>query len=192
MREFNCTVILVHHTGVSADAQKRARGSSAWKGALDIEINIEPGKKGEPSKLHQVKSKDSELQASKLFNLESIKIDGWFDEDDEAVTTAVYKEGVKVEKGGNQDHLDKFLGAWKYAGSHLEDGKKFVSKVDIREYLINTEMMSDKSAKQYMKPSAKGKFINMLLSSKQIEEKGEHYIMCRGGNLSSFSNLGHK
>ena len=36
MMEFNCSVVLVHHTGVSDEAQHRARGSSAWRGALDI------------------------------------------------------------------------------------------------------------------------------------------------------------
>ena len=44
MREFNCSVILVHHTGVSDEAQHRARGSSAWRGALDIEVSIVPSK----------------------------------------------------------------------------------------------------------------------------------------------------
>jgi RecA-family ATPase len=48
MQEFNCSVILVHHTGVSEEAQHRARGSSAWRGALDIEISVVPGKKDVP------------------------------------------------------------------------------------------------------------------------------------------------
>ena len=42
IQEFKATVILVHHTGVSAEAQHRARGSSAWKGALDVEISRHP------------------------------------------------------------------------------------------------------------------------------------------------------
>jgi phage/plasmid primase-like uncharacterized protein len=44
MQEFACSVILVHHTGVSEEAQHRARGSSAWRGALDFEISIVPAK----------------------------------------------------------------------------------------------------------------------------------------------------
>ena len=43
-REFGCAVWLVHHTGVSEEAQHRARGSSAWKGALDNEVNIQVDK----------------------------------------------------------------------------------------------------------------------------------------------------
>ena len=43
MKEFDCSVLLVHHTGVSEEAQHRARGSSAWRGALDVEISVVPG-----------------------------------------------------------------------------------------------------------------------------------------------------
>lgn len=35
MAEFGCSVLLVHYTGVADEAQHRARGSSAWRGALD-------------------------------------------------------------------------------------------------------------------------------------------------------------
>jgi putative DNA primase/helicase len=43
IQEFACSVILIHHTGVSSEAQHRGRGSSAWRGALDIEISVVPG-----------------------------------------------------------------------------------------------------------------------------------------------------
>jgi len=58
--EFGCAVILVHHTGVSNEAQHRARGSSAWRGALDIEISVIPSTDGKPMQLVQRKSKDAE------------------------------------------------------------------------------------------------------------------------------------
>ena len=49
--EFGCAVILVHHTGVSDEAQHRARGSSAWRGALDIEISVVPGGEDSPMQI---------------------------------------------------------------------------------------------------------------------------------------------
>jgi RecA-family ATPase len=60
MREFGCSIILVHHTGVSDEAQHRARGSSAWKGALEIEISVVPAKGDSPIQIVQRKSKDAE------------------------------------------------------------------------------------------------------------------------------------
>lgn len=38
--KYNCVVLVVHHTGHSDGASKRARGSSAIKGAMDVEILI--------------------------------------------------------------------------------------------------------------------------------------------------------
>lgn len=89
MREFNCSVILVHHTGVSDEAQHRARGSSAWRGALDIEVSIVPSKDGSPMEIIQRKSKDAELAETVFVQLQTVEIPGWIDEDGEKVTSAV-------------------------------------------------------------------------------------------------------
>ena len=89
MREFSCSVLLVHHTGVSDEAQHRARGSSAWKGALEIEISVIPAKGETPIQIVQRKSKDAEEAVPIYVTLETVPIAGWFDEDGEQVTSAV-------------------------------------------------------------------------------------------------------
>ena len=89
MQEFDCSVILVHHTGVSDEAQHRARGSSAWRGALDIEISIIPGKDDQPMQIVQRKSKDAEMAEPVFVQLHTVEIPGWRDEDDQQVTSAV-------------------------------------------------------------------------------------------------------
>ena len=40
-KEFGCAVLFVHHTGNDADKQGRARGSSAWRGAVETDISIQ-------------------------------------------------------------------------------------------------------------------------------------------------------
>lgn len=100
MQEFSCSVLLVHHTGVSDEAQHRARGSSAWRGALDIELSVIPAKDDKPMELAQRKSKDAELAPSIFCKLQSVPIAGWFDEDGEQVTSAV---AVQVDAGDVQD-----------------------------------------------------------------------------------------
>ena len=92
MTEFDCSVVLVHHTGVSDEVQHRARGSSAWRGALDIEISVVPGKKDEPMQLVQRKSKDAELAPTVYLQLETVTIPSWYDEDNQPVTSAVITE----------------------------------------------------------------------------------------------------
>ncbi len=98
MAEFNCTIILVHHTGVSEETQHRARGSSAWRGALDIEISIVPAKGDAPMEIIQRKSKDAELAATLYATLEKVIIPGWFDEDGEPVTSAVLVQAGEPTK----------------------------------------------------------------------------------------------
>ena len=90
IQEFGCSVILVHHTGVSSEAQHRGRGSSAWRGALDIEISVIPGTTIE---IVQRKSKDAEEAAPVFAELQSVPIKGWFDEDGDPSTSAVLIEG---------------------------------------------------------------------------------------------------
>jgi putative DNA primase/helicase len=86
-------VILVHHTGVNAEAQHRARGSSAWRGALDIEISVVPG---DTIEIVQRKSKDAEEAKPVFAELQSVPIKGWLDEDGEQVTSAVLVAGARA------------------------------------------------------------------------------------------------
>ena len=94
MAEFRCTVILVHHTGVNAEAQHRARGSSAWRGALDIEISVVPGAVIE---VIQRKSKDAEEAEPLYVQLQPVALP-WTDEDGETVTSAVLVQAEKPVK----------------------------------------------------------------------------------------------
>nr|WP_255700466.1 AAA family ATPase [Dethiosulfovibrio faecalis] len=90
MREFDCSVLLVHHTGVAQEAQKRARGSSAWKGAQDIEISV-CNKGSGAITVEQTKSKDTELAQPIQLQQEEIDVPGWIDEDGDQVTTVVLR-----------------------------------------------------------------------------------------------------
>jgi putative DNA primase/helicase len=98
MREFDCSVLLVHHTGVADGAQQRARGSSAWRGAMESEISVKPQDENMPMEIVNIKSKDAALAETKYMRIQSHKFDGWVDEDDEPVTGAVVISSDKAEK----------------------------------------------------------------------------------------------
>lgn len=51
VKDYKCTVIFIHHTGLSAVAKDRARGSSAWRGAMDIEFSVKHAQSAEPPEL---------------------------------------------------------------------------------------------------------------------------------------------
>lgn len=98
MRDFESSVVLVHHTGVSEGTQHRARGSSAWRGALEIEMSVAPGKAEGLVEIISRKAKDTELQPPFTLRITSVVLDEWgVDEDGLPITSAVMTEAVEVE-----------------------------------------------------------------------------------------------
>ena len=139
MMEFDCSVILVHHTGVSEEAQHRARGSSAWRGALDIEISIIPGKDDQPMQIVQRKSKDAELAETIYVELQQVAIPGWRDEDDQQVTSAVIVQTqapIAPKKESKMDsHRKTFENAWWGTGAEIRDGLPYISRSALKDKL---------------------------------------------------------
>jgi putative DNA primase/helicase len=174
MREFSCAVLLVHHTGVSEEAQHRARGSSAWRGALDIEVSIVPSKNGSPMEIIQRKSKDAELAKTVYVKLEQVQIPGWKDEDDQPVTSAVIAQEdapVSEKKSGGKidSHRKTFENAWWSSGCEERNGLPYLSRSAMVDYLVQKMDVGEASAKQYIKPSATGRPIADLLVAEIIE-----------------------
>ena len=174
MREFNCTVILVHHTGVSDEAQHRARGSSAWRGALDIEISIVPSKDDKPMEIIQRKSKDAEMAEPVYANLQTVEITGWIDEDGQVVTSAVLVQADAPATPTNKKenkldaHRKMFENAWWAAGADVLNDVPYITRSAFSNYLTKNVGLSESSAKLYIKPSATGRVIADLINSEII------------------------
>ena len=132
----------VHHTGVSEDAQHRARGSSAWRGALDIEISIVPSKDDQSIQIIQRKSKDAEMVKPVYVDLESVPIVGWLDEDNEPVTSAVVVEGKNPPKSekAQQRPLDTFERAWFASGCEDIGGSPYITRSAMKSYCEQNEL----------------------------------------------------
>jgi RecA-family ATPase len=172
MREFECSVILIHHTGVSDEAQHRARGSSAWKGALDLEFSVVPGSESSPIEFVQRKAKDSEIIAPMMFELEQHQLP-WIDEDGDPVTSAVLiqaekSEKIVVDKKAHEDRriLEK---AWWWSGSEVENGAPYISRAAFKRYLLHETGCKESYANQQVKTSA-GKLASRLIKSAYAEE----------------------
>jgi len=189
MREFRCSVILVHHTGVSDEAQHRARGSSAWRGALDIEISIMPGKDGAPMQIVQRKSKDAELAQTVNVELQQVIIPGWFDDNHQPVTSAVVVEAaapVAAKKESKINiHRKTFENAWWHSGAEERDGRPYLSRSAMLEYLTQKMGFSEESAKVYIKPGSTGKPIADLLTAEIIEAFEHGWVVIDAVQASS-------
>ncbi len=68
---FGCGVLAVHHSG--KDSTRKARGSSAWLGAVDASIKIE--RLGETVSMTVEKQKDAEMVDPMWFNTTSIEVE---------------------------------------------------------------------------------------------------------------------
>ena len=95
--EFDCSAITIHHTGVSEEAKYRARGSSAFKGAVDVELRVTKSEK--IVTVEQSKNKDAEEQPKTTFTLKQIFIPNCYDENGRQATTCIlepYESQVTV------------------------------------------------------------------------------------------------
>ena len=144
INEFSCAVLLVHHTGVSEEAQHRGRGSSAWRAALDNEFNILRDKEGRIT-ISQKKSKDDDDSMQLFCDLRSIGLDDEFDDDGDPITTAVvdYIKASPLE-GKNRDKKQDskevvsrklFENAWLDSARLVVNERPYVSRDSMREYL---------------------------------------------------------
>lgn len=181
MVEFDCSVILVHHTGVSEEAQHRARGSSAWKGALEIEVSIIPAKGDGPMQIVQRKSKDAEEAKPVYANLSIVHINGWFDEDGEPVGSAVLTQAeppVERKKDSKLESYKKMLGEiWFGADAEMVDGMPYVSKSVLAEQLRAKLNVSEATVRQHLKPSEHDRFIGILTVAQIVEPYGHGWVV---------------
>lgn len=177
MREFECSVVLVHHTGVSEEAQHRARGSSAWKGALEIEISVIPAKGDAPMQLVQRKSKDSEEAKPIYASLKLVPINGWIDEDGEPVTSAVLVQEEAPPERQKPSKLDDFKkiirGAWWEGGTEYRDDTPYISRSVLATKLEKDGVKNERTLRNMLNPSYTDKLIGALIMG-EIIEKYEH------------------
>lgn len=181
MRAFDCSVILVHHTGVSDEAQHRARGSSAWRGALDIEISIVPGKDGAPLEIVQRKSKDAEMAQPVFAELTPVQIPGWYDEDGEPVGSAVVEvvaAPTPAKKDSKLDSLRKqFEAAWWASGAEDREGLPYVTRAGLRSKLIE-DGCSEATADKKMKPGSADQLVGALIIAGIIKPDDNGWVVC--------------
>jgi hypothetical protein len=111
--QFDCAVIVVHHTGLAA--ADRARGASAFRAALDWEYRLEP--KGDIRLMACTKAKDFEPPADMAFEPEPVEC-GWLDEEGNPIFSIVLRETDAPSHGSKEKPL---RGANKIAYEALVD-----------------------------------------------------------------------
>jgi len=165
--EFGCSVMLVHHTGHSEIAQTRARGSSAWKGALDFEISMSV--QDDLRILKPVKVKDRACPSSIYLSLDPVTIDGWIDEDGEPVSSLVAVEACRppeVQAPSASAIACALIGSvWHSAGREQSNGSPTISNSAAKRIL---------QKKHGLKPRAADSTITEWTTSGLAESDGKN------------------
>lgn len=169
--EFKTAVMVVHHTGVSKEAQGRARGSSALRGAVDTEISV--AKEDKLIMLEQKKQKDAEIMEPLAVALKRVELDGWLDEDGETISSAVLitPTDEELEESREKEHscIDEMailMDSW-LEGSHrlMMGDKPFISRSEIRQYLYEKWDGNTQRIKDFMRENSTRKGLSTVLKS---------------------------
>ena len=138
---YSACLLLVHHTGLAEDAQKRARGSSAFRGALDMQDMVT--KAGEVFCIQQTKNKGGREMEPVYLQLEDHDIAGWMDEDGEQVRCAILvpcedpeeAETVQIRDRNKEKMVEMFV---RYG---MESGELLIVKRDHLKKAFLEEVM---------------------------------------------------
>lgn len=190
--EFVATVILVHHVGNNPENSSRARGSSAWRGALDMEISVTFD--GSVRRIKQLKNKEGELLPSVAFGLESVRIPRWVDEDGDPVTSAVvvHDSDALEEESGEQltkvqrNSITRLRKFWAASSQKTSNEKPLIVRSELREWLVVKEGLRAKTADQYLKHNAKEKMVCNLIEMGLIEAVEDGWIVVESSLASQF------
>ena len=158
IKRFNCSALLVHHTGHSDGL--RARGASSLKGAVDAEYHIKRDGESNLVTISNTKMKDSESPAAKTLELRSVEL-GIHDAKGRPVTSGVL---VDTDRQPSPERENPNLGKneeimWQAIRSRVMQGESTEAAVirddlkaqgvDVRNYsrvrtnLINKGMIRD-------------------------------------------------
>ena len=155
--------------------------SSAWKGALDIEISIQPI--GDKIGIVQKKSKDSELTTDIFVELIPVILNGWIDEDGESVKSAVIIPSEEpVKRDAMKDTgIQSFRNAWSDSGQDIIEGHPYVSRSAWLRSMVTNDGTSEKTAQQNMRPSETNRIVGRLISTGVIMPHSNGFMVIDPG-----------
>lgn len=135
----NATVSFVHHTGLNDASKSRARGSSAWKGSLDVSVLISKAN-NDMIKISCEKMKDAQEPSPLFGSLEYVPL-GWTDEDGDEIKGAAFQvDSNHVESPKKEskvvDDMKLFSKIWFATGLELSDaGNPVINRSAMADYL---------------------------------------------------------
>jgi hypothetical protein len=136
--------------------------------------------------LKQTKMKDSEVAEPVYVRLSGVTLDGWLDEDGEAVTSAVVVEGEAPEPDLGKDE-QCLMDAWLEGGIVNAEGDCFLGWTAWRDYLVGKGMSNDAAKKALQ--NGTNRMVGRLLEGGTIKAVDGGYIVLVGPIVSKLKML---
>lgn len=178
-RLYNCSIVLISHTGVSKEASERVRGSSALNAAADTSILITNENK--VITLTQTKQKDVDMLEPLSFRLVGDTIEGWQDEDGEPITSAYLelydKENTESNLVRYSEELGWFRRAWLKTKMEFANGYPYLTEKEVKNYLIDSLGWTRFKANGIFKNDRDSRTIAKLLKEGLLRREGEIYFI---------------
>jgi hypothetical protein len=174
----SATTMLIHHLGHNSEAKQRARGSSAWRGALDASILVH-------GKTHEIvvsctKQKDAPEPTDRYGCLSPVDL-GWQDEDGLPLPGAVFEmfqEGdlriPQPKEDKLAEHKINLERAWFVGGAEVVSNQPYIAREAFKTFLLEQGVKTT-VVDQHLKASARSGMIIKDLTDAQIigkQDKG--------------------
>lgn len=180
------STMLLHHMAHSNDAKFRARGSSAWRGALDTSIMLSYESE-QVIKVACTKMKDAPEPCNLFGELAEIDL-GWVDDEGEKINGAVFKlrnYQPKKKESGYEKHRKIFENSWFDSGAELLNDQPYISRSALADYLMKNLDYKESTIEKHFKPSTKGGLINDLVVGEYIKQSGHGWIVASQIDVSA-------
>ncbi len=184
---YRCTVIIIHHTGVSKDAEGRARGSSSLNAAIETSICI-TNEDGYLT-LNQTKQRDIEKLPPLQVHLRGAVIEGWFDEDGEPVRSAVVESIEEAERDMPEilqagEEMTILTDAWLWSGCGIKNGYPSLTKGEIRAYMREELKWDRGQVKRAFYTDSPYRFLRKLQESCRITVEEEQIFIVNRADIT--------
>lgn len=184
---YHCTVIIIHHTGVSKEAEGRARGSSSLNAAIETAICV-TNEDGYLT-LNQTKQRDIEKLPPLQVHLRGATIEGWFDEDGEPVRSAVVESIEEAEHDMPEllpagEEMTILTDAWLWSGCGVKGDKPCITKGELRAYMKEELGWSKGKIKSAFYSEPNTRFLRKLQESQRVRIEEEQILIVNSADIT--------
>ncbi|EON3355511.1 helicase RepA family protein, partial [Yersinia enterocolitica] len=137
--ETGATVLVIHHSG--KDLDKGARGSSAFRAALDVEFNVRREGEGGALVLSCTKMKDSEEPSTRAYDLSPLNL--YIDNDGEEVNSLVLCDRGREVSDEDSPYEAELAGIQRLTANHIALWQSIRSRTDSGEACTKSLVRDD-------------------------------------------------